>query len=89
MKLKTTEPDDGCRKVVVSPAPMLKLFQFKIVSWPTVTFNCEPNCWVVALPNETVMPDGLASVLEAPQIRTNFTAIPGIGRFNLLVFIVL
>src|ERR1700677_136197 len=74
MILKTMEPDEGCKNEVVSPAPMLKLLQFKIASWPTVTLSCEPSCWAVALPTETVRPVGLAKVLEAPQIKTNLAA---------------
>ena len=84
--LKTTDPDEGCKNVVVSPAAMSKLLKFKTVNWPTVTFNCEPNCCAVALPSETVMPEGLAKDLEALQIKTSFSTIRIILRFDFALF---
>src|ERR1700722_2007643 len=74
MRLKTIDPDEGCKNEVVSPAAMLKLLQFRTASWLTVTLSCEPNCCAVAVPEKTVMPAGLASVLEAPQIKINSNA---------------
>ena len=87
--LKTIEPDDGCKNEVVSAAAMLKLLQFKTVNWPTVIFNCEPNCCAVALPSETVMPEGLASDFEALQIKTSFSAIRIILGFDFFLFMTL
>src|SRR5580692_7727279 len=71
IKLKTTEPEEGCKNDVVSPAAILKLLQFKTASWLTVTSSCEPSCRAVALPAATVMPAGLAATFNARPIRIN------------------
>src|ERR1039458_730339 len=57
----TTEEMDGWLKTVVSPAAMLKLCQLSIATGEVVMVSREPFCDVVAVPEATVMPVGLAS----------------------------
>ena len=60
----TTEAAEGCWKVVVSPALILKDCQLRKAFCEAVTFNCEPLVTAVALPLVTVMPCGLANAVR-------------------------
>ena len=43
IRLNTTELADGCKKRRRFAGRMLKLLQFKIANWLTVTLSCEPQ----------------------------------------------
>src|SRR5580692_9033157 len=58
--LRTIELTEGCRNEVVSPFKMLKLLQLRMAEELTVTLSCDPIVCVVAEPETTVRPDGLA-----------------------------
>src|ERR1700722_4256100 len=60
MLLRTIELTEGCRNDVVSPFKMLKLLQLRMAEELTVTLSCDPIVCVVAEPETTVSPDGLA-----------------------------
>jgi len=61
--------------VVVSPAAMLKLLQFKNAPWLAVTLSCEPFCCAVAEPWETVIPVGFAKIFMAKADKNPATTI--------------
>ena len=65
MRLTTTELTEGWLKMVVSPAAMLKLCQFKNALCEVVMVSRGPLVVAVALPPATVMPVGLARVFAA------------------------
>jgi hypothetical protein len=71
--LSATESDDGWRKVVVWPAAMLKLCQFKTAAALVVMLSCEPLVWSEAEPCETVKPVGFADEKLFPA-KNNATA---------------
>src|SRR5471030_169401 len=68
MLFTTSECDDGWLKTVVSPAPILKLCQLSTARFPVVMVSCEPLACVVAAPEATVMPVGLAMAFRAMPI---------------------
>src|SRR5580658_10224491 len=68
MLLKTMEEADGSSKMVVCPAPILKLFHPKTVLREVVVICKTFPCWVAwAEPESTVIPCGLASLLEVAK----------------------
>jgi hypothetical protein len=65
MRFHTTELAEGCWKVVVSPAAMLKDFQLRKAFWEVWIVSCVPLAVAEAWPLTTVIPRGLANALRA------------------------
>src|SRR5579864_1881662 len=68
----TMDAAEGCLKIVVSPAAMLKVFQLRKAFCEAVMVSCEPLWLTLADPDETVRPVGLASAFAA---RPNIMAV--------------
>ena len=64
MRFHTTEAEFGWTNVVVSPNPMLKLFQLITALLPARTVVCPPFCVMEPWPRCTVPPTGPALTSE-------------------------
>src|SRR5438876_517406 len=71
-RLSATDDEFGCTKVVVSPAPILKVFQLmmaRLVFW-LMTVELVPAPETVAEPPTTTGPSGPAETAPAPSVSS-------------------